>query len=111
MTKHVPLEVKYQTEVPPTPLEIRSARQDAGLDITDAAYFAGYRRREEFSRAENGHKPMPTWRWKYFLHEAGIQPMPFRGRNYRPDLSETVKSVPGWITSEPAQRPRQRQRP
>jgi len=61
-------------------VHIRSAREQAGLTQTEAAALIGVTR-ITWTRWETGTRPPPSEHlWRYWLHVAGLERLPFRSR-------------------------------
>lgn len=65
----------------PTPAEVRSARDQAGLTQAQAAELAGYGAQSRWAELEAGRRTIDPWRWRYFLHRAGISEMRFTNKS------------------------------
>lgn len=65
----------------PTPEQIRSARERAGFSQLQAAKISGYGSQPRWAELETGNASMPAWRWRYFLHVAGLEAIPFNQRD------------------------------
>ena len=62
----------------PTPSEIRKAREQSGLTQAAAAVLVGVTR-VTWARWESGITPPPSEAlWRFWLHVAGIERIPFR---------------------------------
>lgn len=63
----------------PSPKEIRSARERAGLTQQEAAELLGVDR-VTWARYEGGTREMMPVLWAYWLHVAGLERIPFTKR-------------------------------
>lgn len=66
----------------PEPTAISAARERAGMTQQQAADIAGVDR-VTWARYEIGMRPIPLPTWRYFLHIAGLERIPFRARSRR----------------------------
>ena len=62
----------------PKPADIRAARERAGLTQAQAAALAGYGSQSRWAEIESGRKRIDPIRWRYWLHVAGIERIPYR---------------------------------
>jgi len=63
----------------PSPSEIRKAREDAGLTQAEAALLLGVTR-VAWARYEGNDRALRREEWRYWLHVAGLERIPFRKR-------------------------------
>lgn len=61
----------------PTTEQIRAARTQAGLTQSQAADLAGYGAQSRWAEIESGRRAIDHWRWRLFLHRAGLTEIPF----------------------------------
>jgi hypothetical protein len=61
----------------PNPAEIRAGRKQAGLTQEQAAALMKWAVLR-WGRKERGEVPFEQHEWKYFLHVAGLERLPFR---------------------------------
>jgi len=64
----------------PTPAEIAAVRTRVGLTQAECARLAGMKTQPRWAEYEAGKHRMDGWRWRYFLHVAGIRRLPFTER-------------------------------
>lgn len=62
-----------------TPSDLRKARISAGLTQTEAAALLG-KQRLAWARYEAGTRSISMAEWRYWLHVAGLERIPFRKR-------------------------------
>ncbi len=62
----------------PSAAEVRAARDKLELTQEQCAELAGYGAQQRWDEIEAGTRTMDPWRWKYFLHRAGIERLPWK---------------------------------
>jgi len=60
----------------PNPAQIRSCRKVIGLTQAQAAELISVDR-VTWAKWETGKRPMPLHTWRYWLHLAGVERLPF----------------------------------